>query len=170
MTTAYQTTRTGAPAGQTFGGPFDFGSGHVDASKALDPGLIIDSDAPDWQRFMCGIAEVQYSDWAKHAECGPCLSAVGNADCVPSKYEAMTAAQVSQCVACDPSNFNTPSSEYATLQPWQGSQGLINLCAVVMVACSRHAAHADPEGPLCAGAWNVCRNVAPCLRCIILNK
>jgi hypothetical protein len=111
MTTAYQTTRTGAPAGQTFGGPFDFGGGHVDATKALDPGLVIDSDAPDWQRFMCGIAEVPYNDWAKHTECVPCLAVVGDAACVPSSYEAMTAAQVSRCVACDPSNFNTPSSE-----------------------------------------------------------
>lgn len=114
MTTAYQTTRTGPPPSQkqAFGGPFDFGAGHVDATLALDPGLIIDSGAPDWQRFMCGISEVPHNTWDQHAECRPCQVALADAACAPSKYESMTAAQVSRCVACDPSNFNTPSSEY----------------------------------------------------------
>jgi hypothetical protein len=83
----------------------------VDATPALDPGLIIDSDAPDWQRFMCGIGEVPYNAWSQHTECAPCQAALTDAACLPSKYEAMTRAQVSRCVACDPSNFNTPSSE-----------------------------------------------------------
>ncbi|KAF6265626.1 peptidase S8/S53 domain-containing protein [Scenedesmus sp. NREL 46B-D3] len=109
MTTAYQTTRTGSPSHQTFGGPFDFGAGHVHATSALDPGLVIDSNAPDWQRFMCGVAEVPYDAWAQHAACAPCLAALTDTACVPSSYEALTAAQVARCVACDPSNFNTPS-------------------------------------------------------------
>jgi hypothetical protein len=111
MTTAYQTTRTGSPPGQTFGGPFDFGAGHVDATAALNPGLVIDSDSPDWQRFMCGIAEVPFNAWGQHSECTQCKAALSDAACLPSKYDAMDPVQVSRCVACDPSNFNTPSSE-----------------------------------------------------------
>jgi len=53
MTTAYQTTRTGA-TGQVFGNPFSFGAGHVDATRALNPGLVFDSNFGDWLGFLCG--------------------------------------------------------------------------------------------------------------------
>lgn len=88
MTTAYQTTRTGASAGRVFGGPFDFGAGHVDPSAALNPGLVLDSNADDWQRFMCGIGEVAVRGWS-----GPCSA------CLKSY------------ALCDPSSFNTPAGE-----------------------------------------------------------
>lgn len=53
MTTAYQTTKTGN-AGQVFGTPFDFGAGHVDVNKAVNPGLVFDSSYADWLGFLCG--------------------------------------------------------------------------------------------------------------------
>ena len=53
MTTAYQTTKTGA-AGQVFGTPFDFGAGHVDPNRAVNPGLVFDSGFDDWLGFLCG--------------------------------------------------------------------------------------------------------------------
>ena len=53
MTTAYQTTKTGN-AGQVFGGPFDFGAGHVDPNKAMNPGIVFDSGFGDWLGFLCG--------------------------------------------------------------------------------------------------------------------
>lgn len=59
MTTAYQATKTGFPPGRVFGGPFDFGSGHVDPTAALDPGLVFDSYEPDWKHFLCGSAQVR---------------------------------------------------------------------------------------------------------------
>eukprot|EP00775_Hariotina_reticulata_P011933 gene11933-12076_t len=37
MTTAYQSTKAGPGSGQPFGGPFDFGAGHVDATAANNP-------------------------------------------------------------------------------------------------------------------------------------
>lgn len=57
LTTAYQQTKTG-PAEAVFGGAFDFGSGHIDPTAALDPGLLFDSNAADWTRFLCGSAQV----------------------------------------------------------------------------------------------------------------
>lgn len=53
MTTAYQTTKTGA-TGLVFGTPFDFGAGHVDINKAVNPGLVFDSGYADWLGFLCG--------------------------------------------------------------------------------------------------------------------
>lgn len=53
MTTAYQTTKTGA-TGLVFGTPFDFGAGHVDPNRAQNPGLVFDSGFADWLGFLCG--------------------------------------------------------------------------------------------------------------------
>jgi subtilisin family serine protease len=53
MTTAYQTTRTGTP-GQVFGGPFDFGAGHVDPNPAMNPGLVFEAGFGDYLGFLCG--------------------------------------------------------------------------------------------------------------------
>uniref|UniRef100_A0A0C9RIU6 TSA: Wollemia nobilis Ref_Wollemi_Transcript_15476_2058 transcribed RNA sequence n=1 Tax=Wollemia nobilis TaxID=56998 RepID=A0A0C9RIU6_9CONI len=35
--------------------PFDFGAGHVDPQRAMDPGLIYDITADDYVKFMCGL-------------------------------------------------------------------------------------------------------------------
>jgi subtilisin family serine protease len=35
--------------------PFDFGAGHVQPAKALDPGLIYDLGAQDYVNFLCGL-------------------------------------------------------------------------------------------------------------------
>lgn len=53
MTTAYQTTKTGA-TGQVFGGPFDFGAGHVAPNAAMNPGVVFDAGFNDWLGFLCG--------------------------------------------------------------------------------------------------------------------
>jgi subtilisin family serine protease len=53
MTTAYQTTRTGN-TGQVFGGPFDFGAGHVDPNPAMNPGIVFDAGYVDYLGFLCG--------------------------------------------------------------------------------------------------------------------
>lgn len=53
MTTAYQTTRTGT-TGLTFGGPFDFGAGHVDPNPAMNPGLVFEAGFGDYLGFLCG--------------------------------------------------------------------------------------------------------------------
>ena len=49
MTTAYSV----ANANQ-----FNFGAGHVDASKAGDPGLVYDSSFLDWFGFLCGTGQL----------------------------------------------------------------------------------------------------------------
>jgi subtilisin family serine protease len=54
MTTAYQTVKTGPATGAVFGNPFDFGAGHADPNKAMDPGLVFDSSFGDWLGFLCG--------------------------------------------------------------------------------------------------------------------
>lgn len=54
MTTAYQTTKTGE-IGLPFGKAFDFGAGHVDPNKAMNPGLVLDTDFTDYIAFLCGV-------------------------------------------------------------------------------------------------------------------
>jgi hypothetical protein len=64
MTTAYQTTRTGN-SGQEFGDPFDFGAGHIDPVKALNPGLLFDSKFNDWRLFLCGVERRPEDRWCR---------------------------------------------------------------------------------------------------------
>ena len=45
MTTSYQTNDYA---------PFDWGAGHVDPNKAVDPGLVYDSNLTDWLAFLKG--------------------------------------------------------------------------------------------------------------------
>ncbi|KAJ8775388.1 hypothetical protein K2173_023153 [Erythroxylum novogranatense] len=59
MTTAYVTDNTGSiikdmKTGEA-GTPLDFGSGHVDPNKAIDPGLIYDIDFQGYVEFICGL-------------------------------------------------------------------------------------------------------------------
>src|SRR5262249_8356892 len=69
------TTDTGTPATA-----FDYGSGHVDANVAMDPGLVYDSDFEDWVRFLCGSGQL----------------ALGSSAC-------------QQFGSIDPSDLNTPN-------------------------------------------------------------
>lgn len=43
--------------GVTAADPFDFGSGHVDANKAIDPGLVYDAGFLDYLAGACGTSE-----------------------------------------------------------------------------------------------------------------
>uniref|UniRef100_A0A2P2N169 Uncharacterized protein n=1 Tax=Rhizophora mucronata TaxID=61149 RepID=A0A2P2N169_RHIMU len=43
----------GAPHKQA--DPFDYGGGHVDPNKALDPGLVYDMGVSDYVRFLCSM-------------------------------------------------------------------------------------------------------------------
>jgi subtilisin family serine protease len=52
MTTAHQDVMQ--QDGETPANPFDFGSGHVDPNAALDPGLVYDLGADDYDAFACG--------------------------------------------------------------------------------------------------------------------
>ncbi|MBA3251669.1 MAG: S8 family serine peptidase [Geodermatophilaceae bacterium] len=57
MTTASVLDNTGSPIVNDDGsaaGPLNYGSGHVSPTPALNPGLVFDSTATDWQRFVCG--------------------------------------------------------------------------------------------------------------------
>lgn len=89
MTTAYQTLRTGRPGEPicdydtcTAGGPFLIGAGHVDGTVMLNPGLVLDSRASDWQKFLCSVGEASAS-----SDCSACST--------PG--------------ACDPGALNMPS-------------------------------------------------------------
>ncbi len=39
--------------------PLDYGSGHVRAGLAFDPGLVYDSGPGDWVQYGCGIGQIQ---------------------------------------------------------------------------------------------------------------
>jgi hypothetical protein len=79
MTTAYQTTRTGN-AGQEFGDPFDFGAGHIDPVKALNPGLLFDSKFNDWRLFLCGVERRPEDRWCRCViTCVTCVTCCTNA-------------------------------------------------------------------------------------------
>jgi len=55
MTTASQLRNNGTPIA---GGVFDFGAGHVDPNKAVDPGLVYDAGFNDWLGFLCGSGQL----------------------------------------------------------------------------------------------------------------
>lgn len=52
MTTAYQDVTQSD--GETPALPFDFGSGHIDPNRAIDPGLVFDVTADEYDAFACG--------------------------------------------------------------------------------------------------------------------
>ncbi|KAE8655313.1 Subtilase family protein isoform 3 [Hibiscus syriacus] len=61
--------------------PFDMGSGFVDATSALDPGLILDMTYDDYMSFLCGIngsgpVILNYTG----QNCWGCNSTIGSAD------------------------------------------------------------------------------------------
>lgn len=35
--------------------PFDYGGGHIDPNRAIDPGLIYDTDTDDYTQFLCAM-------------------------------------------------------------------------------------------------------------------
>ncbi|KAJ9705051.1 hypothetical protein PVL29_003209 [Vitis rotundifolia] len=59
MTTAYLLDNTKGPIMDMITGvagtPLDFGAGHIDPNKAMDPGLIYDIEAQDYINFLCGL-------------------------------------------------------------------------------------------------------------------
>ncbi len=52
MTSARQDVRQ--QDGETPANPFDFGAGHIDPNRALDPGLVYDVGADEYDAFACG--------------------------------------------------------------------------------------------------------------------
>jgi len=54
MTTAYQGVNQSD--GETPANPFDFGAGHIDPNKAVDPGLVYDITDDEFDAYACGIA------------------------------------------------------------------------------------------------------------------
>jgi subtilisin family serine protease len=75
MTTTYvEVERTdGAPADA-----FDMGAGHIDANRAVDPGLVYDSSFADHAAYLCGLPEPPFpaADCAAHAAAGRTPSAL----------------------------------------------------------------------------------------------
>lgn len=57
MTTADVVDNTGNPiidmTSNVSGTPLDFGAGHVDPNKAMDPGLVYDMEVKDYLNYMC---------------------------------------------------------------------------------------------------------------------
>lgn len=60
MTTAHQDIVR--EDGTTPADPFDMGSGHVVANAAVDPGLVYDAAAEDYDAFICGANQPRVSD------------------------------------------------------------------------------------------------------------
>ncbi|KAE8683333.1 putative Subtilisin-like serine protease 2 [Hibiscus syriacus] len=58
MTTAYTINNGATLTNQLYVGPatpLDYGVGHINPNKALDPGLIYDMDTQDYINFLCGL-------------------------------------------------------------------------------------------------------------------
>jgi len=53
MTTAFQDVISSDQ--EFFAHPFEMGAGHVDGNRALDPGLVYDSDFLDYAAYLCGL-------------------------------------------------------------------------------------------------------------------
>ncbi len=61
MTNADRVDNKGNPITTDTGGPanaFAYGSGHVDANAAMNPGLVYDSDFQDWVQYLCGTGQL----------------------------------------------------------------------------------------------------------------
>ncbi|KAG8385366.1 hypothetical protein BUALT_Bualt03G0035600 [Buddleja alternifolia] len=57
MTTAKQTNNLGEPITDALGNsstPFEYGAGHIQPSRAADPGLVYDASYDDYLLFLCG--------------------------------------------------------------------------------------------------------------------
>ncbi|CAN0863084.1 Subtilisin-like protease SBT1.6 [Linum grandiflorum] len=52
MTTSYTVDNAG---GSRAASPLDFGAGHIDPNRAMDPGLIYDIQIQDYVDFLCGL-------------------------------------------------------------------------------------------------------------------
>ena len=75
MTTATTRRNDGQPIRENEGdheiaNPFGIGSGLVQPTRALDPGLVYDSNSTDWFQFICGVGEA----------CFPALDAIDPSD------------------------------------------------------------------------------------------
>ena len=59
MTTAYTKDNTGtiikSQLTNSSASPLEFGVGHIDPNKAMDPGLIYDMGLQDYIEFVCGL-------------------------------------------------------------------------------------------------------------------
>ena len=59
MTTAYAMDNNGtilkSEHTNDFGSPIEFGAGHINPNKAMDPGLIYDMGFQDYIEFLCGV-------------------------------------------------------------------------------------------------------------------
>jgi subtilisin family serine protease len=53
MTTAYQ--EVNQPDGETPANPFDFGAGHIDPNRAVDPGIVYEISDDEFDAYACGI-------------------------------------------------------------------------------------------------------------------
>ena len=65
-TPSLPTTCASKPAGATVDPcwqAFSQGAGFIDPTKAMDPGLVFDSDEDDWVAFMCGAEPEAVSPW-----------------------------------------------------------------------------------------------------------
>ncbi|GAB2873150.1 hypothetical protein GCM10027277_48030 [Pseudoduganella ginsengisoli] len=58
MTTAYNTYNDGQPGMSNGQLPWAQGAGHVQPNLAADPGLVYDSNAVDWIRYLCGLGKL----------------------------------------------------------------------------------------------------------------
>jgi hypothetical protein len=88
MTTAVTRDNKGEPITTDTGGiatARDYGAGHVAPANAFNPGLVYDSTAKDWTRYLCGTGEAS----------GPLCSVAGG--------------------AIDPSDLNMPSMSIGAL-------------------------------------------------------
>ncbi|WP_026208279.1 S8 family serine peptidase [Catelliglobosispora koreensis] len=62
MTSATDKNSAGNPIGTQAGGaasPLNYGSGHVVAGKAFDPGLVYDSTPQEWVQYGCALGQFQ---------------------------------------------------------------------------------------------------------------
>ncbi|KAJ7530505.1 hypothetical protein O6H91_14G006400 [Diphasiastrum complanatum] len=76
MTTAYLLDNTAhVMADEATGNlstPFDFGAGHVDPEKALDPGLIYDLSTQDYIEFLCSLKYSEKAIWMITRQASSC--------------------------------------------------------------------------------------------------
>ncbi|XP_021820185.1 subtilisin-like protease SBT1.8 [Prunus avium] len=80
MTTAYSLDNTKTTIKDQWGGlpatPLEFGAGHINPNRAMNPGLIYDMDVQDYIEFLCGLgytaeqmsAVIRRNQWSCHQQ------------------------------------------------------------------------------------------------------
>ena len=114
MTGATTLTNMGHPIkrGAVNATPLDYGSGHVVPAKSFDPGLVYDSTKIDWDRYACGIGQLQTLNGG-----GAACASVGSIDPSDLNYPSIAASGMAGSQTITRTFTNTSPDQASQYKP-----------------------------------------------------